>query len=105
MELFLQNLQEKLQKSKSGNKNDISEAIKAIADEAQNIIDKNKSDHDKLKLKLLLSKYCDWLSTNVITPPIAHGFDEYCENRKETSEIFADEIRTAASKIIMTYKK
>lgn len=103
MELLLQNLQEKLQKSKSGNKNDISEAKKAIADEAQNIIDENKSDQDKLKL--LLSKYCDWLSTNVITPPIAHGFDEYCENRKETSEIYADEIRTAASKIIMTYKK
>lgn len=29
MELLLQNLQEKLQKSKSGNKNDISEAKKS----------------------------------------------------------------------------
>ena len=90
----LKELKEKLQKSLTNNAKDIGEVIKTI----EEIPEKLKTDEERIS-------FCYWLASHVIVPAKAKGFDQQIENLTETSELYDEKIRSAASKIVKKYIK
>lgn len=90
----LKELKEELQKSLTNNAKDIGKVIKTI----EEIPEKLETDEERIR-------FCYWLAFHVIVPAKAKGFDRPIENLTETSELYDEKIRSAASKIVKKYIK